>query len=180
LELPLCIQASITAADENHWDVTAQLLQTARIRSVERHTRDNEAPDLDDSELALKGVGQYAEMCVMCHLAPGMKETALRQGLYPLPPDLTQLKIDPKAAFWVIKHGIKMSGMPAWAPTYDDDTLWSIVAFLSKLPALSPQQYKNMVEKAPPGEDMAAGAAHNERGTGHHGHTHSRKKAHHK
>ena len=60
----------------------------------------------------------------------------------------------PREAFWVIKHGIKMSAMPAWGGSHDDATIWSMVAFLQKLPDLSPAQYKDIVARAPPDEDM--------------------------
>ena len=66
-------------------------------------------------------------------------------------------EIDPRTAFWVIKHGIKMSAMPAWGSSHDDPTIWSMVAFLRKLPELSPEQYKSIVAKAPPDDDMASG-----------------------
>jgi hypothetical protein len=71
----------------------------------------------------------------------------------------------------VIKHGIKMSAMPAWGPSHDDATIWSMVAFLQKLPEMTPAQYKAMVAKAPPDEDMAPmdGATMSAPG----GHTHS-------
>src|SRR3546814_12958820 len=70
----------------------------------------------------------YAAMCTQCHLKPGLKDSELRQGLYPLPPNLSQVRVDPKDAFWVIKHGIKMSEMPAWGmvPGHDDPTIWSM------------------------------------------------------
>ena len=76
-------------------------------------------------------------MCASCHLAPGQAGSELRQGLYPLPPDLTAEKAekaDPRRAFWVIKHGVKISAMPAWGATHDDTTIWSMVAFLQTLP----------------------------------------------
>src|SRR3546814_12763744 len=60
---------------------------------------------------------------------------------------------------WVIKHGIKMSAMPAWGmvPGHDDPTIWSMVAFIEKLPGMTPAQYKAIVAKAPPDEDMHMG-----------------------
>jgi len=83
-----------------------------------------------------------------------MGDSEIRRGLYPQPPLLAQERIDPKAAFWVIKHGIKMSAMPAWGTSHDDLTIWSMVAFLRKLPDLTPAQYKDLVKRAPPDEDM--------------------------
>lgn len=141
-------------ADDHHTRPVFALLQTLRERSIQVRSADLTAPNLSDPQLILKGAGQYAAMCTQCHLAPGMKDSELRPGLYPQPPDLSQLRVDPKEAFWVIKHGIKMSAMPAWGGSHDDPTIWSMVAFLQKLPDLSPAQYEEMVKKAPPDEDM--------------------------
>lgn len=65
-----------------------------------------------------------------------------------------EVTIDPRSAFWVIKHGLKMSAMPAWGKTHDDETIWSMVAFVNKLPSMSAQEYKEMVAKAPRDEEM--------------------------
>ncbi len=51
-------------------------------------------------------------------------------------------------AFWVLKSGIKMTGMPAFGPTHDDDELWGIVGFWRRLPAMKPEQYKELIESA--------------------------------
>ena len=90
------------------------------------------------------GARHYAAMCSGCHLAPDeTNDSDMRAGLYPKPPDLTKhLHASPAEAFWVIKHGIKMSGMPAWEVTHDDASIWGLVAFLQKLPELTPAQYQ--------------------------------------
>ncbi len=98
-----------------------------------------------------------------------MKNTPLREGLSPQPPDLTQARSDPAEAFSVIKHGIKMSGMPAWGTSHDDDTLWSIVAFLDKLPRMTAQEYQAITAKAPPDANMKTGSAHGGPADGHGG-----------
>jgi len=136
------------------------LMQTLRERSIEEHSRSLVVPNLDDPQLILKGAGQYAAMCTGCHLAPGMADSEIRPGLYPQPPRLSKFRPDPRAAFWVIKHGIKMSAMPAWGGSHDDVTIWSMVAFLQKLPDLSPAQYKDIVARAPPDEDMDGDNGH--------------------
>ena len=141
-------------ADVPHWPITAHLMDLVRQRAIEHHAKEINVPRLDNPQLILKGAGQYAAMCTQCHLTPTMKDSELRAGLYPLPPDLSRVRVDPRIAFWVIKHGIKMTAMPAWGATHDDATIWSMVAFLQKLPDLSPQQYRDMVAKAPPDEDM--------------------------
>jgi mono/diheme cytochrome c family protein len=106
-------------------------------------------------------------MCTDCHLKPGAGDSEIRPGLYPQPPNLSQVRVDPREAFWVIKHGIKMSAMPAWGTSHDDETIWSMVAFLQKLPDMTPRQYRDMVAKAPPDEDMDTG---DDQGGDHHGH----------
>lgn len=141
-------------ADAHHTRPVLVLMQTLRDRSVRAHSKDIQVPDLGDSQLILKGAGQYAAMCTGCHLKPGLRDSEIRPGLYPQPPNLSQVRIDPRDAFWVIKHGIKMSAMPAWGASHDDATIWSMVAFLGKLPDLTPAQYKELIEKAPPDEDM--------------------------
>lgn len=141
-------------ADVPHWRVTAQMMDLVRQRAVEHHAKDIKVPRLDDPQLILKGAGQYAAMCTQCHLAPNRKNSELREGLYPLPPDLSKMRVEPRIAFWAIKHGIKMSAMPAWGVNHDDATIWSMVAFLQKLPDLSARQYRDIVAKAPPDDDM--------------------------
>ena len=141
-------------ADAPHWRLTSHFLTTLRDRSVRVRSAQITVPNLDDPQLILKGAGQYAAMCTGCHLAPGMADSEIRPGLYPQPPVLWQTRVDPRDAYWVIKHGIKMSAMPAWGGSHDDDTIWSMVAFLQKLPGMTEQQYKYIVAKAPPDEDM--------------------------
>lgn len=137
------------AADEPHWALTLRLLEAARTQSIEARARGMEVPDLQDEKRVRRGGAQYAEMCESCHLAPGAKETPLRQGLNPRPPDLTRRRedMDAHADFWVIKHGIKMTGMPAWGMSHGDETLWDLVAFVRRLPSLDAPSYRSMVRE---------------------------------
>jgi mono/diheme cytochrome c family protein len=141
-------------ADDHHTKPVFAVLQTLRNRSIHVRSEDLKVPNLNDPTLILKGAGQYAAMCTGCHLAPGMKTSEIRPGLYPQPPNLSQTRVDPKYAFWVIKHGIKMSAMPAWGGSHDDPTIWSMVAFLQQMPGMTPQQYRDIVARAPPDDDM--------------------------
>ncbi len=92
-----------------------------------------------------EGAGNYDAMCAACHLAPGVSQTELSRGLYPAPPDLTANAVDLAKAFWVIKHGIKASGMPAWGVSMDDKYIWNMAAFLQTLPDLDATQYRDLV-----------------------------------
>ena len=130
------------AADEPHSSLVFGILDTARERSIEARADDIQVPALDDADRVRRGAGNYDAMCARCHLAPGVDPTELSAGLSPTPPNLAKdAPADAAEAFWVIKHGIKMSGMPAWGMTHDDQSIWALVAFVQKLPGLSASQY---------------------------------------
>ena len=148
-------------ADDHHWPITYNFAQMVRNRSIHVRSENIKVPNLNDPQLILKGAGQYAAMCTSCHLEPGVNDSELRKGMYPQPPNLSKVHVDPQDAFWVIKHGIKMSAMPAWGMAgHDNLTIWSMVAFIEKLPGMTPRQYKAIVAKAPPDEDMDMGGDH--------------------
>ena len=139
------------AADAPHTKAVYWLLEEVRERSIAVHARDIIVPtDLKDKKRIAAGAAEYSEMCSQCHLAPGMEKTEISQGLYPRAPELSLG--DPLTAaeqFWVVKHGIKATGMPAWGPTHDDVLLWDIVAFVRTLPTLNSKQYEAVVKSAP-------------------------------
>jgi mono/diheme cytochrome c family protein len=144
------------AADVPHTQPVYWLLETARERSIEVRSEGISVPgDLSDPKRIQSGAGQYAEMCAGCHLAPGMKRTEIARGLYPRAPELRRgTDLSPAEEFWVVKHGLKMTGMPAWGVTHDDEMLWDVVAFLQKLPELTPEQYQSLVKSAPSHPDL--------------------------
>ncbi|HZR02591.1 MAG TPA: cytochrome c [Burkholderiales bacterium] len=137
------------AADEPHWGAVYRLIETVRDRSIAVRAGKIQPPVITDPARIARGANDYAEMCEACHLAPGMDQSEIREGLYPKPPKLTErIDASPAELFWVIKHGIKMTAMPAWGPTHEDSRLWDIVAFLQKLPALTPEQYQVLVNES--------------------------------
>ncbi len=137
------------AADDPHLKPTYNLLQTLRERSIAVRAGKLEVPaDLNSPERIRQGAGNYNAMCMGCHLAPGMGETELSKGLYPAPPNLTMGQVEAAKAFWVIKHGIKGSGMPAWGESMDDAYIWNMASFLQELPKLNAQQYQALVESS--------------------------------
>jgi mono/diheme cytochrome c family protein len=68
------------------------------------------------------------------------------KGLNPQAPNLTDAvkAWTPRQLFWIIKHGVKMTGMPSFGATHDDDEVWSIVAFIEKLSGMSAEQYRQL------------------------------------
>lgn len=145
-------------ADVPHNRLTYWLLETLRERSVARSARGIEIPEnLNAPERLLAGGADYNDMCAGCHLKPGKADSDFTQGLYPAPPNLTltgdghgnqhareaeNVEAAIRRKFWIIKHGIKASGMPAWGPTHSDERIWNMVAFSQRLPELTEQQYQ--------------------------------------
>jgi mono/diheme cytochrome c family protein len=130
-----------------HWPVTTWLLETVRIRSIKAHAaRIDVPPDRDDPAKVLIGFEHYAARCAVCHGAPGVPRGDIARGLYPPPPDLAKTAplYTPAELFWIVKHGIKVTGMPAWSD-HTDEELWATVDFVEKLPGMSEQDYAKLV-----------------------------------
>lgn len=133
-------------ADAAHTRPVYSMLQMMRQRSIAARSKAlHPPPNLNDEARIRQGAGNYNAMCTGCHLAPGMAGTELSKGLYPAPPNLSKETVDAASAFWIIKHGIKASGMPAWGKSMSDDYIWNMVAFLQRLPKLDAGQYKALV-----------------------------------
>lgn len=143
-------------ADVPHTRFVLWLLAAVRDRALAAQANEiRPPPDLNDPRRIPEGAGQYAAMCSGCHLAPGYERQETWEGLYPQPPKLFHgTNLSPSEIFWVVKHGLKMTGMPAWGKSHSDEEMWSITAFVLRLPQLSPKQYKDMVSKAPMDPDM--------------------------
>lgn len=138
-------------ADAPHSGFVYNALQELRERSVASRSRDIRPPaDLGNPKRIAAGAGLYSEMCTGCHLGPGVERSEMSQGLYPHAPELARgTDLSPAQEFWVIKHGVKLTAMPAWGKTHSDELIWDMVAFLQQLPKMSPAQYKATVASAP-------------------------------
>lgn len=138
------------SASSSHSSIVNWLLSTTSHASIERNAKGIEVPDLSDDALVSAGVNDFNGMCAGCHGAPGQDPEAMGQGLNPAPPDLAESasEMSPAELFWVTKNGIKMTGMPAWGATHDDDAIWPVVAFMTKLPDLDAAQYKDLMDSA--------------------------------
>lgn len=166
--IALSFGAVNVAADTPHSDLVYGLLSTARENSIERRIHDIPVPEsLQDSERIRRGAGNYSAMCANCHLIPEQKNSEIRAGLYPQPPNLAagdsvgDTHHVEARQFWIIKHGIKASGMPAWAQGgMGDDAIWDLVAFINQLPETSKEEYQQLVDTSD-GHSHAGADDHN-------------------
>ena len=124
-----------------------------RAASISRHATQTPPMPLDVPEIVQAGARAYADRgCYGCHGAPGVDWEKFSEGLRPDPPDLKEVveKREPRELFWVVANGIKMTGMPAFGLAgVSDPELWAIVAFLKKLPSVSPDEFKAWVGANP-------------------------------
>ncbi|HVH04494.1 MAG TPA: cytochrome c [Myxococcota bacterium] len=128
-----------------HWRATSWALSTAMEHAVRRRAALLDPPDdVADADRLKRGAVSFDAMCSGCHGAPGVEPDAAGKGLYPAPPDLIERAADWSVAelFWITKNGVRMTGMPAFGPTHDDETLWEIAGFVTRLPGLSPSAYR--------------------------------------
>jgi mono/diheme cytochrome c family protein len=133
-------------ADDHHSRPVLAVIEQLRERSIARRAQELvPPPDLEAPARIAAGAQRYAADCAGCHLAPGVTRSDISRGLYPHPPNLAQQQPpEARRAFWIIKHGIKMSAMPAWGRTLDDAQLWDIVAFVRQMPLLTPERYREL------------------------------------
>jgi mono/diheme cytochrome c family protein len=135
-------------ADDHHTKIVLAIIEQLRDRSIAARSNSVDAHYVEDPQRIALGAQRYATLCVGCHLAPGVTKSDIRQGLYPHPPNLAQGELQQaQRAFWIVKHGIKMSAMPAWGRTLDDETIWDVVAFVRKMPDMTPETYQQLSQQ---------------------------------
>lgn len=105
-------------------------------------------PYSGDQQAMATGREHYQEMCLLCHGAPGVEPREFAKGLTPRPPDLERSirEFSDGELFWITKHGVRMTGMPAFGPTHSDEEIWKILAFVKHLPELSEQERMQLKE----------------------------------
>jgi hypothetical protein len=141
------------AASEDDPDIVNAALEQVRAASISRHATVKPTAPLDDPALVRAGAKSYSERgCTNCHGGPGVEWAKFSEGLNPGPPDLKDVVGDllPQELFWVIKNGIKMTGMPSFGKIeVPDAEIWNMVAFLKKLPMVSEEDYKAWTAATP-------------------------------
>ena len=132
------------SATAQHIQPVHSLLEVVGRQSIRRHAREIVAPRLDDPAQVARGALCYRDKCQVCHGGPGVAQGDIGRSMQPLPGPLVDAgrRFSPAELYWVMKKGIKMSGMPAWEFRMSDADLWATVAFLDRLPALTPAQFR--------------------------------------
>lgn len=131
------------AALDRHADLVRWALDTTMHRSVSGRAESIGEPEAVTAEQITAAAATYASTCAHCHGAPGSERKRWAANMRPVPPYLFEkaAEWEPREIFWIVKNGIKMTGMPAFGPEHDDAAIWGIAAFVKQLPAMTPEDY---------------------------------------
>lgn len=134
------------AASGGHWKIVERFLEFGMRNSVKTGAAGIQAPQLDNPDLIRLGAAHFHRGCAFCHGAPGMPVNPIAKQMLPSPPDLS-VSMRPwkeRELFWIVKHGFKYTGMPGWVALEREDEIWAVVAFLTRLPTLDAQGYRDL------------------------------------
>jgi mono/diheme cytochrome c family protein len=121
-------------ADQPVMAVEHFYLAGAMDRYAERYAPKARNPMPPTDETLVAGVRIYNSNCVFCHGGPERPISELGRGLFPKAPQFLQDVPDmpEEQNFWITKHGIARTGMPAWDKTLSDNDIWKVVTLLSR------------------------------------------------
>ena len=161
------------AGNRQHLPPVHAVLEYALKQSVRANARDIQVPTFADAAMIERGALCYQQSCLQCHGGPGVAASDFGQSMQPLPGpliDATQ-RWHARELYWITRNGLKMTGMPAWEHHLSENDLWSVVAFLHKLPQLSPEQFISTLrtntqsaKRCEPSENTSISAGDAERG----------------
>lgn len=134
------------AASKGHSKLANWFLSFGMTNSVRTHAALIEPPDIKSDDQIHLGAAHFHSVCAPCHGAPGQKPNPSMQTMLPSPPKLAPRISEwrDRELFWIVRNGIKYTGMPAWPTQSRDDEVWAVVAFLRSLPDMNPEQYEDL------------------------------------
>lgn len=145
-------------ARSGHWAVTDWFLHWSMQSSVRTASLSTDVPPFDNPEMLKLAAGHYEAGCAMCHGSPARERSAVVFGMLPVPPDLK-----PRVPTWtdaelfhIVEKGVRFTGMPAWPAEHREDEVWSMVAFLRKLPGMRADDYRALAGLATPSGEVTA------------------------
>lgn len=144
------------AASRGHWPGFGTFLEFGMRSSVRTHALWIDVPDLRSAARVERGAAHFQGGCSSCHGAPGQPANPIVRAMLPEPSDLVALvpTWKPSELFWIVRNGLKYTGMPAWPAPQRDDEVWDVVAFLVELPHMSPARYQALASLEPRARDV--------------------------
>jgi mono/diheme cytochrome c family protein len=140
------------SADRPPSDTETHLAMSAVDASTDRHAPELKNPLAVNEETIVSGADLYMNHCAGCHGVPSNKDSVFANSFNPpVPvffkdaPDMSE-----NQNFYIIQHGIRWTGMPAWGKTLSDTQIWQLVTFLSNIEKLPPAAAQKLELQASP------------------------------
>lgn len=130
------------------------IARTVRSWATPQAVRERTNPVAPTPEALDEALQHYADHCAMCHGADGSGNTEMGRGLYPKAPDMrtaTTQSLSDGELFWIIEHGIRLTGMPGWSTgTADGERQsWGLVHVIRRIPQLTPEDIERIESLTP-------------------------------
>lgn len=139
------------AASSGHWAITEWFLHWTMQNSVRTYSTFQSPEEVRDDTAMISAAGHYRQACQMCHGAPGVPYSPVMHQATPHAPNLQKAvpEYDDDELFWIVRHGVKYTGMPAWAADNRPDEVRRMVGFLRAMPNLNDEQYQRLTVVEP-------------------------------
>lgn len=131
-------------ASTGHWAITDWFLHWSMRNTVRTYAALTVDEPATDASGLTSAAGHYAANCAFCHGAPGEQPSRVMKGATPSAPDLSASANSwtDRQLFWIVKHGVKFTAMPAWPALDRDDEIRRMAAFVRRLPDMTPAEYR--------------------------------------
>jgi mono/diheme cytochrome c family protein len=128
-------------ADQEPSALEKNIAGAAMDRSTERHAPQQKNPLQPTQENLLAGARLYRAKCSDCHGSPANPRSDYGRSFYPRVPQFMKEAPDmpENENFYLIKHGVRWTAMPAWGHVMTDTEIWQVVTLLSRLEKLPPE-----------------------------------------
>ena len=128
------------SADGTHSRLEARIMPAVLHASIVRHASEETNPFPLNEDTLKAGVDTYKAMCARCHSTPDGDASVYGNSFYPPAPKLPEgmAEYTDSQIFWLIKHGIRNTGMPGWGSMLSDEEIWGVVSLLKNSQDLPP------------------------------------------
>jgi mono/diheme cytochrome c family protein len=134
--------------------IETTLGRAARHALIPASVRERQNPQAATPEGLRVGLEHWADHCASCHANDGSGDTSIGRSLYPRVPDMRSAdtqQLSDGELFYLIEHGVKLTGMPAWGTgtAEGEAASWQLVHFIRRLPALDAAELADMEDLNP-------------------------------
>ncbi len=125
----------------------SKIAMPALDAAVDRRAPEIRNPLTPNDASLIAGMKIYQTNCASCHGDISHRNGMLAEALYPRAPQFMEDSPDmpENQNFYIIQHGVRLSGMPAWKQALSEQEMWQVTTFIShmgKLPPVVSQQWE--------------------------------------